>query len=53
MMQELALLHDAIRTLDVDQARNDVRPFMRHPDAVAAWSPALFLDVVSRLRIVA
>jgi len=39
----------AIEKLDVDQARREVEPFVRNPEALAVWSKEFFLDVVSRI----
>jgi predicted nucleotidyltransferase component of viral defense system len=46
------LLRDKIDTLDVDQARREVEPFVRHPEALAIWSREFFHDVGSRIRLV-
>jgi len=36
----------------VDQARREVEPFVRHPEALAIWSREFFHDVGSRIRLV-
>ena len=46
----MKLLIGRINTLDVDQARREVQPFVRHPEALALWSRDFFLDVASRIR---
>jgi predicted nucleotidyltransferase component of viral defense system len=46
------LMDRAIDTLDLEQARADVLPFVRDPDALALWSRAFFHDVTSRIRLV-
>jgi len=46
------LLRDKIDTLDVDQARREVEPFVRHPEALAIWSREFFHDVGSRIQLV-
>jgi predicted nucleotidyltransferase component of viral defense system len=42
----------AIDTLNLDQARADVLPFVPDPDALTIWSPAFFRDVARRIDIV-
>ena len=44
------LLVDAINHLDVDQARQEVEPFVRTPENLSVWSREFFLDVVSRIK---
>lgn len=44
------LLRNAIDRLPIGQARDEVRPFVRRPEALDVWSPAFFHEVVSRLR---
>jgi len=46
-----ALLCDRIETLDVDQARREVEPFVRHPEALEIWSREFFHDVASRIEL--
>jgi hypothetical protein len=41
----------AIRSFDMNQARQEVAPFVAHPDALSAWSVPFFLDVASRIVI--
>lgn len=45
------LLHDRIKALDVEQARREVEPFVRHPEALEIWSRAFFHDVGSRIEV--
>lgn len=45
-----ALLLGAIEELDVDQARDEVSRFLRHPESVALWSRDFFRDVAGRIR---
>ncbi|MBE0596149.1 MAG: hypothetical protein IH614_02645 [Desulfuromonadales bacterium] len=47
-----ALIAEAIGRLDVDQARREVLPFVRNPEALAVWSREFFLDVARRIRCV-
>ena len=44
------LMEEAIKSLDVDQARREVIPFTRNPDALAVWSRDFFRDVADRIR---
>ena len=46
------LMEEAVKNLDVDQARKDVIPFTRNPDALAVWSREFFRDVADRIRFV-
>ncbi|MEE8433022.1 MAG: nucleotidyl transferase AbiEii/AbiGii toxin family protein [Candidatus Desulfatibia sp.] len=46
------LMEEAVKSLDVDQARRDVIPFTRNPDALAVWSRDFFRDVADRIRFV-
>lgn len=46
------LITEAIGRLDVEQARGDVLPFVRDPEALGVWSREFFLDVVRRVRCV-
>ncbi len=46
------LLDSAIERLHVDQARKEVEPFVREPEALAVWSKEFFRDIVKRIVIV-
>jgi len=46
-----ALLRDRVETLDVEQARHEVEPFVRHPEALEIWSRDFFHDVASRIKV--
>lgn len=46
------ILHETIDTLDVNQARREVEPFVRNADTLAVWSKEFFHDIVSRIRFV-
>ena len=46
------LLSNRIEVLDVDQARREVEPFVKHPEALAVWSWEFFHDLGSRIRLV-
>lgn len=45
-------LSDAIASLSVEQAKNDVRPFLLHPEAIDVWSKEFFSEITGRIRIV-
>lgn len=52
-MQDVAdFFHAAIDTLDVEQARRDVAPFVRDQQLVAIWSREFFRDLVGRIEAV-
>jgi hypothetical protein len=38
-----------IGKLDVDQARREVEPFVKDPEALTVWSPDFFRDVIRRI----
>jgi hypothetical protein len=42
----------AIEKLDVIQARREVEPFVKDPEALTVWSRDFFLDVVQRIVFV-
>ncbi len=44
------LLRAGIETLDVDQAREEVMPFLGDPTTVALWSRDFFQDIAGRIR---
>jgi len=46
-----ALLRDRIEVLDVAQARSEVEPFVRHPEALQIWSREFFHNVASRIEV--
>jgi len=45
------LLNVAIDTLDVDQARRDVAPFVKDRQMLAIWSQDFFRDVSGRIQV--
>ncbi len=47
-----ALTTEAIDKLDVNQARKEVEPFVKNPDALEVWSGEFFRDVVGRIVMV-
>lgn len=47
-----ALAMDAVENVDVDQARKEVEPFVKNPDALKVWSKEFFRDVASRIVLV-
>ena len=46
------LLERRINSVDVDQVRREVEPFIEDPASLAVWSKEFFLDVASRIKIV-
>jgi len=46
------LLSNRIEALDVDQARREVEPFVKHPEALAVWSREFFHHLGSRIQLV-
>ncbi len=46
------LMHDAIDRLDLDQALQDVTPFVKDRQSLAIWSRDFFRDVAGRIKIV-
>jgi hypothetical protein len=48
----VGLLRQAIDRLDVPQAQQEVRPFLRHPEGVDVWSSEFFRQLVDRVRYV-
>jgi predicted nucleotidyltransferase component of viral defense system len=44
-------LVQAIHSVDLNRARQEVAPFVAHPDALSAWSVPFFLDVASRIVV--
>jgi len=46
------LLERRIDSVDVDQIRREVEPFIKDPASLAVWSKEFFLDVASRIKIV-
>ena len=45
------LIEEGIVTLDVDQARKEVEPFVKHPESLQIWSHFFFRDVARRIKI--
>jgi hypothetical protein len=43
------LLLQRIDTLDIEQARMDVRPFLRDPGVLDIWSQGYFNDLANRM----
>lgn len=50
--QLLALLGDAVQTLNVDQARSEVSRFLRDPTSVESWSTDFFHQIITRIQFV-
>jgi len=47
-----ALATEAVDKLNVNQARGEVEPFVKNPDALEVWSGEFFQDVVRRIVVV-
>ncbi len=47
-----AILMEAINNLDIEQARKEVEPFVKHPENLSIWSRDFFLDVASKIKCV-
>lgn len=47
-----SLLAEAIASLDVNQARREVEPFVQDPAGLQMWSPEFFHDVAARMRLI-
>jgi hypothetical protein len=45
-------LTEAIATLDVEQAKNDVMPFIVDNGRLDVWSREFFQDICSRIQLV-
>ena len=46
------LLIEAVNKLDVEQARQEVEPFVKSPENLSIWSREFFSDVASRIKFV-
>jgi hypothetical protein len=46
-----SLLNAAIEKFDVEQAKREVMPFVRRPEALSVWSKAFFRDVAGRITL--
>ena len=46
------LLLNAINSVNMDQARKEVEPFVKIPENLSIWSPEFFLDVASKIKFV-
>jgi hypothetical protein len=44
-------LNEKIRALDIEQAREEVHPFVRNPEVLKIWSKEYFLELAKRLKI--
>jgi len=47
-----ALTTEAVDKLDVNQARREVEPFVKNPEAMEVWSREFFQDVVRRIVVI-
>ena len=46
------LIAERISSLDVDQARQEVLPFVRQPEALEVWSREFFTEIVKRIKAI-
>jgi predicted nucleotidyltransferase component of viral defense system len=46
----LTLLHSAIEQLNINQAKQDVLPFVKDPHATDVWSSDFFISILTRLK---
>lgn len=47
----LTLLHAAIEQLNINQAKQDVLPFVKDPQAIDVWSRDFFVSILARLKL--
>lgn len=45
----LALAEAAVESLDVEQARREVEPFVKTPESLTVWSKEFFHDIIRRI----
>lgn len=45
------LLQEKVMKIDFQQAKNEVKPFVRDPDSLQVWSSEFFLEVINRLTV--
>lgn len=48
----LNLLEEKFSRVNIDQAKRDIMPFIRDPDAVALWSKEFFVSLLPRLSVI-
>ncbi|MBC8278449.1 MAG: nucleotidyl transferase AbiEii/AbiGii toxin family protein [FCB group bacterium] len=48
----MRLIMEAIDKLDVDQARKEVEPFVKNPDALIVWSKEFFREIAGRIQLI-
>jgi hypothetical protein len=48
----LAMSSKAIEKLNVEQARKEVEPFVKNPEALEVWSMEFFQDVTGRIVLI-
>lgn len=46
------LLQKRIESVNVEQIRKEVEPFVKDPASLEIWSKEFFLDVARRIRVV-
>lgn len=45
-------LRKTIETVNLDEARKEVEPFVKNPDSLAVWSKGFFIDIIQRIKLV-
>jgi predicted nucleotidyltransferase component of viral defense system len=48
----MAFMSNAIKKLDVSQARKEVEPFVKNPEALKVWSKEFFHEVIRRVVLI-
>lgn len=47
-----ARLRKTIETVNLDEARKEVEPFVKNRDSLAVWSKGFFIDIIQRIKLV-
>ncbi|MDD3603445.1 MAG: nucleotidyl transferase AbiEii/AbiGii toxin family protein [Sulfurovum sp.] len=48
--QLIELMRERIDHLDIDQAKQDIRPFIKNASELDIWSKDLFLEIITRIK---
>jgi hypothetical protein len=48
----MIFMSNVIKKLDVNQARKEVEPFVKNPDALNVWSKEFFHEVARRVVLI-
>jgi hypothetical protein len=46
------LLIGRVKSVDVEQIKREVEPFVSNPAALEVWSREFFLDIVKRIKVI-